>query len=295
MKEQLDNDRGFFENVNAKSKLIEADFDELEKSRQLEESSLKQLNDNANNVVEFSKDSMDAISALNDSFTECVKAAADNLTSLESAAKAIATQHEDTCALVENNKHFTAPAKSLSETSDRLEEHVDSCADIAAQMKEQNKQMSVLSLNAAIEAGMLGEQGKLFVEAAESIREASVSYDSAIDAVKQELSEAKDEISALKEQVSHLVGLLKDNNVATTRLMKQGVELNHVISVDMIEACRQQIVSIRNTQEEIIKFEERNKLQIEDAYAEISTQRKNSVEIKSTVDKVLDYSRERVR
>ena len=262
MKEQLDNDRGFFENVNAKSKLIEADFDELEKSRQLEESSLKQLNDNANNVVEFSKDSMDAISALNDSFTECVKAAADNLTSLESAAKAIATQHEDTCALVENNKHFTAPAKSLSETSDRLEEHVDSCADIAAQMKEQNKQMSVLSLNAAIEAGMLGEQGEL---------------------------------------VSHLVGLLKDNNVATTKLMKQGVELNHVfsqcdeISVDMIEACRQQIVSIRNTQEEIIKFEERNKLQIEDAYAEISTQRKNSVEIKSTVDKVLDYSRERVR
>ena len=264
MKEQLDNDRGFFENVNAKSKLIEADFDELEKSRQLEESSLKQLNDNANNVVEFSK-------------------------------------HEDTCALVENNKHFTAPAKSLSETSDRLEEHVDNCADIAAQMKEQNKQMSVLSLNAAIEAGMLGEQGKLFVEAAESIREASVSYDSAIDAVKQELSEAKAEISALKEQVSHLVGLLKDNNVATTKLMKQGVELNHVfsqcdeISVDMIEACRQQIVSIRNTQEEIIKFEERNKLQIEDAYAEISTQRKNSVEIKSTVDKVLDYSRERVR
>lgn len=253
MKEQLDNDRGFFENVNAKSKLIEADFDELEKSRQLEESSLKQLNDNANNVVEFSKDSMDAISALNDSFTECVKAAADNLTSLESAAKAIATQHEDTCALVENNKHFTAPAKSLPETSDRLEEHVDSCADIAAQMKEQNKQMSVLSLNAAIEAGMLGEQGKLFVEAAESIREASVSYDSAIDAVKQELSEAKAEISALKEQVSHLVGLLKDNNVATTKLMKQGVELNHVfsqcdeISVDMIEACRQQIVSIRNT------------------------------------------------
>ena len=295
MKEQLDNDRGFFENVNAKSKLIEADFDELEKSRQLEESSLKQLNDNANNVVEFSKDSMDAISALNDSFTECVKAAADNLTSLESAAKAIATQHEDTCALVENNKHFTAPAKSLSETSDRLEAHVDSCADIAAQMKEQNKQMSVLSLNAAIEAGMLGEQGKLFVEAAESIREASVSYDSAIDAVKQELSEAKAEISALKEQVSHLVGLLKDNNVATTKLMKQGVELNHEISVDMIEACRQQIVSIRNTQEEIIKFEERNKLQIEDAYTEISTQRKNSVEIKSTVDKVLDYSRERVR
>ena len=102
MKEQLDNDRGFFENVNAKSKLIEADFDELEKSRQLEESSLKQLNDNVNNVVEFSKDSMDAISALNDSFTECVKAAADNLTSLEGAAKAIdLTLSTEECAWLE--------------------------------------------------------------------------------------------------------------------------------------------------------------------------------------------------
>ena len=49
---------------------------------------------------------------------------------------------------------------------DVYKRQVDSGADIAAQMKEQNKQMSVLSLNAAIEAGMLGEQGKLFVEAA---------------------------------------------------------------------------------------------------------------------------------
>lgn len=103
---------------------------------------------------------MDAISALNDSFTECVKAAADNLTSLESAAKAIATQHEDTCALVENNKHFTAPAKSLSETSDRLEAHVDSCADIAAQMKEQNKQMSVSLTKCGYRGGHAWRAGK---------------------------------------------------------------------------------------------------------------------------------------
>lgn len=47
---------------------------------------------------------------------------------------------------------------------------------------------------------MLGEQGKLFVEAAESIREASVSYDSAIDAVKQELSEAKLRLVHLKSR-----------------------------------------------------------------------------------------------
>ena len=62
--------------------------------------------------------------------------------------------------------------------------------------------------------------------------------------------------------------------------MKQGVETQSCVSqCDEISVehdrsrCRQQIVSIRNTQEEIIKFEERNKLQIEDAYAEISTQR----------------------
>lgn len=301
MKEQLANDRDFFENVNGKADMLRADYEEMEDSRQLEITSLKQFGDNADKVIEFSKDNIDGIATLNDNFTECVKTAAANLENLESAARAIAKQHEDTCALVENNKHFTTPSKTLAEAPAKIKESMNRCADITEQMEQQNKQMSVLALNAAIEAGMLGESGKLFVEAAESIRTASVAYDSAIDAMKAELASADEEIESLKEQVSHLVNLLKDNNVAATKLMKQGVELNRVfsqcdeISVDMIESCRQQIVAIRNTQDEIIKYEDRNKLQIEDVMTEIATQRGNSAEIKTTLDKILDYSKERTR
>lgn len=301
MKEQLANDRDFFENISSKADMIQADYEEMENSRQLEISSLKQLEDNAKRVSEFSKDNIDGIASLNESFTECVKTAAANLENLENAARAIAKQHEDTCALVENNKHFTTPSKYLSEVPDKIKDSLKRCSDITGQMEDQNKQMSVLALNAAIEAGMMGDSGKRFVEAAESIRTASVVYDGAIDAMKEELSAAEEEIVRLHEQVAYLVNLLKDNNVATNNLMKQGVELNHVfsqcdeISVDMIESCRQQIVAIRNAQDEIIKCEDRNKLQIEDVMTEISTQRGNSSEIRGTLNKILEYSKERTR
>ena len=301
MKEQLANDRDFFENVTARADMIQADYEEMQDSRQLELTSLKQLGDNADIVREFSRDNIEGIAALNENFTECVKAAATNLENLENAARAIARQHEDTCALVEQNKHFTSPSKYISEAPGRIKESMDRCAEITDRMEQQNKQMSVLALNAAIEAGMLGESGRLFVEAAESIRTASVAYDGAIDSMKDELANANSEIEKLQEQVAYLVNLLKDKNVATSKLMKQGIELNHVfsqcdeISVDMIESCRQQIVAIRNTQEEIIKYEERNKLQIDDIMTEISAQTDNSAEIKDTVDKIIGYSRERIR
>lgn len=301
MKEQLANDRGFFENIGSKADMIQADYEEMENSRQRELSSLKQLEDNVKRAGECSKDNIEGIASLNENFTKCVKTAASNLENLEIAARAIAKQHEETCALVENNKQFTTPSKYLSKAPEKIKDSLTRCLDITGQMEDQNKQMSVLALTAAIEAGMLGDDGKRFVEATENIRTASVIYDDAINAMKEELSAANEEIARLHEQVAYLVNLLKDNNVATNNLMKQGIELNHVfsqcdeISVDMIESCRQQIVAIKNAQDEIIKSENQNKLQIEDAMTEISTQQGTSSKIRDTLDKILEYSKERTR
>lgn len=301
MKEQLEKDKIFFDSVISKGDMLQANYEELEDSRQMMVSSLKQLDDNADKVKEFSNDSISGVTALNDSFTECVKAAAQNLENLEEAARAVAKQYEDTCQLVENNKHFTTPSKSLSESPGKIKDAMSHCTEIVDQMEEQNKQMSVLSLNAAIEAGMLGEEGRLFVEAAESIKTASMAYETAISAMKEELTIADAEVEGLKETIIYLVNLLKENNIATAKLMKQGAELNRVfskcdeISVDIIESCRQQIFSIKNMQEEILKHEDRNKLQLEDIMSELTTQDSNSTEIKVSLDQIVEYSRERTK
>lgn len=60
--------------------------------------------------------------------------------------------------------------------------------------------------------------------------------------------------------------------------MKQGMNLNKefskcdVISPEMFEGYKQQLITLKNAQEEIGKYEERNRLTIDDIRSEIETQ-----------------------
>lgn len=87
-------------------------------------------------------------------------------------------------------------------------------------MQECGKQMGVLALNAAIEAGRLGESGKQFVTAAEDIRSYAANYDAVIEESRVQLKDSEKRIAELEEQMHHLISLLKENNIATARLMK---------------------------------------------------------------------------
>ena len=162
-------------------------------------------------------------------------------------------------------------------------------------MTEYSKQMSVLALNAAIEAGRLGDNGKLFVNAAEDVRVASNEYIDVIEQLKKEVEASNAQIDELQEQVSKLVSLLKENNVATTKLMKQGMNLNKefskcdVISPEMFEGYKQQLITLKNAQEEIGKYEERNRLTIDDIRSEIETQNDSSAEIKDALESIYNY------
>ena len=80
--------------------------------------------------------------------------------------------------------------------------------------------MGVLALNAAIEAGRMGDGGKQFVTAAETIRVSAGTYDELIDQAHKRLADSDERIAELEEQVHRMVTLLKENNVAMTKLMK---------------------------------------------------------------------------
>lgn len=82
------------------------------------------------------------------------------------------------------------------------------------------KQMGVISLNAAVEAGRMGEGGKKFVEAAEEVRELSGKYQQATSALAQQMQlvglkwqKSKGEIDKveerLKQQYAALLGARK--------------------------------------------------------------------------------------
>ena len=230
MKEKLVRNEKYFQKAGEKKDVIEADYHEISESRKIVSTSLDQIHNNAGKITEFSQDSLREIAQLGESIEEIGKQAADNIDNLHNASEAVAKQYEATCTLVEDNKHFTSPSKYLTEVPGRFKEHNRNYIMLAQKMTEYSKQMSVLALNAAIEAGRLGDNGKLFVNAAEDVRVASNEYIDVIEQLKKEVEASNAQIDELQEQVSKLVSLLKENNVATTKLMKQGMNLNKEFS-----------------------------------------------------------------
>ncbi len=299
IREQISKDKAFFRKLSDESEKISANYEEIAESEKVAGISTLQLEQNIGSVIDFSSNSLEQMARLNKQLADCAIAAKGNLDSLDVVAREQDKLYEDACALVEENKHLTSPSKYMAELPSTFRIRNKKYLAISEEMEKYSKNMSVLALNAAIEAGRLGDGGKQFVNAAEDIRIASTQYLDNIEMLRKEIAESDEEVARLQEEVSHLISLLKENNVAINKFMRQCATIKKdlgkcgEISADTIEGYRQQIISIKNTQEDILKYEERNKLGIEDLKSEMQTQTSDTNEITAALEKIFGESKER--
>ena len=214
----------------------------------------------------------------------------------------VENQYKTATALVEENKHFTSPAKYLSEVPNTLKQNCQSYEEQLDEMTDYGKRMGVLALNAAIEAGRMGESGKGFVLAAEEIRQTAVSYEKAATSMKEEVIASREKIAEMEETISHLIALLKENNVGTAKLFKKCQETQKFVeqakmrdfSDDMI-LIRDKVVNMRNLDEEIAKCAERTQIQLSDIQEDIQNQKQELAEMESDLLQLLDSAEEQLR
>lgn len=227
-----------------------------------------------------------------DAFSKELRGAVEEYAQLK---EEIDHQLQTATALVEENKHFTSPAKYLSEVPNTWKQNCKSYEKQLDDMTEYGKQMGVLALNAAIEAGRLGEGGRSFVLAAEEIRQTAVSYEKAAVAMKEEVIASQAKIEEMEETIVHLIALLKENNVGTAKLFKKCQETKKLVdqsgmrdfSEDLI-LIRDKVVNIRNLDEEIAKGTERAKIQLSDIQEEVQNQKQELAEMESDLFHLLD-------
>lgn len=211
----------------------------------------------------------------------------------------VVNQVKTATALVEENKHFTSPAKYLTEVPNAFKQTCQSYEKQLDEMTDYGKRMGVLALNAAIEAGRMGEGGKNFVLAAEEIRQTAVSYEKAAVSMKEEVEASRAKIAEMEEIILHLVSLLKESNVGTAKLFKKCQETQKMMekstmrdfSEDLI-LIRDKVVNMRNLDEEIAKCAERSKIQLSDIQEDIQTQKKELAEMESDLLHLLDSAEE---
>ena len=299
MKNKLEASDTFARNVEKSSDILDTNLTEITESCSRTAEYANQVADNVSSTIESSKSNIDVEASLIHSLDEYGNAISKTQADIEKLVEKVKEQNEEALKLVDNNKHFTSPSKYLSELPSTFREANQKYSGYLGKMSEYCKQMGVLALNSAIEAGRLGDSGKVFVNSCEVIRTYATNYENEIALMKEEISASNEKIAYLEEQVRHLVGLLKENNVATAKLMKQcgetsdfAGELKLGIDFDSITELKTNVIDLKNAEEEILKSGERNRMQLEDMFAEIETQQKNQEEILKSVLPILNTKEE---
>ena len=294
--------RDIFDHIYQKRVTFETSVSQVEEGRKRVYNDICQVMTNTSEVVTHAMLNIEEESATIHSIDAFSKELIGALDRYGQIKREVEKQLETATALVEENKHFTSPAKYLSEVPATLKQSCQSYEQQLDEMTEYGKRMGVLALNSAIEAGRLGESGKNFVLAAEEIRQTAVSYEKAAVTMKAEVEASRQKIAELEETITHLVALLKENNVGTAKLFKKCQETKSFMekagmrdfSEDLI-SIRDKVVNMRNLDEEIAKCGERNKIQLSDIQDDIQNQKQEIAEMESDLLHLLDSAEEQFR
>lgn len=293
--------REIFDHIYQQRVTFETSLTQVEDGRERVYNDICQVMTNTNQLVTNAMLNIEEESAMIhgiDEFSKELREAVEEYGQLQSEVE---NQLQVAAALVENNKHFTSPAKYLAETPAVLRQNCQSYEKQLDDMADNGKRMGVLALNAAIEAGRLGESGRAFVMAAEEIRQTAVSYEKAAFAMKEEVDASRAKIAEMEETILHLVSLLKESNMGTAKLFKKCQETQKFMenasmrdfSDDLI-LIRDKVVSIRNLDEDIAKCAERNKIQLSDIQEDIQNQKHDLAEMESDLLHLLDSAEEQL-
>ncbi len=293
LQDNLEEGRLLIEAFSKQQELFEGDREAIAESRKHLTEDVEQAAQNSKDVLEYAKQNAGQAGDLSTILEENALAAQKACEEYAQLCKLVEKQMDGCCQAVEQNKHFTTPSKTLGELSGELKAQNEAYLEELDAMGGYGKQMSVLSLNAAIEAGRMGESGRGFVSAAEEVRGLARQYESSVTLLKEKIAHSDEKLDKLEENIHHIVALLKDNNVAITKLMRDCEVLKKTAesSADNdfskdFRRIREELVGMKNAEDEIIKAEERNQMQFDDIKGEIESQKLNEQEIADEWGKV---------
>lgn len=300
LKNKINIDNAFFAEMEDQKDMFDASVAELAESYRQVAADVTQISENMNNAITLASGNAEIENNLGVIVNDYRQRVQEKELQQQAADEGFHQLLDATTRLVDANKHFTTPSKYISEFPSNYKAQNQSCRENLDQMEEFGKQMGVLSLQAAIEAGRLGEDGRQFVEAAEDIRTYAANYDKVIAQTREQLQQSDDRLNELEKQVHHLITLMKENNIATAKLMKlcqdavnkaDALSQNPLMD-DFIE-IQNQMSTLRNADEEIVKSEERNRMQVDDLNEGFLAQQKNQKEIFRMIDPLYRHLIER--
>lgn len=182
-------------------------------------------------IVGFTHDTMaanrengQALEQLAIEFTNVRGMLQDDETQRNQIKESVQKQARQADAAAERNKQCVAFAEQIQKVQEGLAVDVERMKSQLKQMESFSKDMSVLSLNCAIEAGRLGESGRDFISAAEDVRQMSSAYEQAAQSASLLLSELEGHMLEMEKQSLELSKELSDGKTSIAHLSKNILE-----------------------------------------------------------------------
>ncbi len=126
---------------------------------------------------------------------------------------------QDLVELVEQNKHFSAPAKEVAAGAKDIREELLAVQEETKALSAYFRNVSVMSLTAAIDAGRMGESASKFVQTAEDIRIESEKEERVLQELIGKLQSLHARMDALDASVEKMNALQTDVNKACYRTL----------------------------------------------------------------------------
>ena len=142
-------------------------------------------------------------------------------------------QQEALHRLQEQSKRYTGLSKTLAESSGRECIRVESLIEDMKQLHSFQGTISTLALQAAIDAGRLGEEGTPFIHTAEEIRSLASDFATRTESVTDMVQQLLDEYREMDRQIHSFIALLKENNISLGKLAAEAVKESEKEPVDV--------------------------------------------------------------
>lgn len=217
----LDRYSQVFAEITAKQRDTEERLDILKSSQEKMDEQLTRVIDAVNCATDHTEEQRQKNNSINEEMRKISAGLEQSEECYWRIVEELKQQKEDMLETVEQNKHFTAPAEFLSKVSTELQEELKGISGHMEELDDMGRQMGVLSLNAAIEAGRMGESGREFVAAAEDVRSLAGQYQQITASFQEAIGKITEKLEETQAQVVHLNGLLKDNNVRMGKNTKE--------------------------------------------------------------------------
>lgn len=217
----LDRYSQVFAEIMAKQRDTEERLDTLKNSQEKMDEQLTRVIDAVNCATDRTEEQRQKNSSIQEEMRKISTGLEQSEGCYQNIVEELKQQRDDMLDAVEQNKHFTAPAEFLSKVSTELQEELKGIGAHMEELGDMGKQMGVLSLNAAIEAGRMGESGREFVAAAEDVRNLAGQYQQITASFQETIERITEKLEETQAQVAHLNGLLKDNNVRMGKNTKE--------------------------------------------------------------------------